>query len=233
MNKYGSLQNYIKNNIDSGVYPQGSALPSEKWFEEYFGVSRVTVRNAINGLIKEGIIEREKGKSPKVPSQRYDRNFNRLTGFSEQILEDGHIPSAKILEFSVIKATAFLARKLKIKTDDEVTYIRRLRYSDGQVICIQEIYLNRAYSAFLTEYDLLYKSLYSIMEEKGVSFDYSEQVIKTSMPTAEQRELLDLDSKTPVFIMERITYHKNGDAIEYVKTCCDSNKYNIKINLYR
>ena len=233
MNLYGSLQNYIKTNIINGTYPEGSSLPTEKWFSDHFGISRVTVRKAIDVLIDEGIIIRDKGKSPTVPVKRFNRSFNKLTGFSEQLIEDGHIPSAKILEFKTIKAPSKIAKLMKINDNDEIVYIKRIRYSDGQAITLQNIYLNRKYSLFLIEHDLLYKSLYTIMESKGVSFNYADQLVKAEMPSSEERQLLGLDNKTPVLKTDRITYHKNGDVIEYVTTCCNSNKYNIKVELYR
>lgn len=233
MNLYGSLQNYIKDSIANGTFQDGSSLPTEKWFSEEFGISRVTVRKAFDVLIEEGVIIRDKGKSPMVPVKRYDRSFNKLTGFSEQLIEDGHIPSAKILEFKVISASNKEAKLMRINEGDEITYIKRIRYSDGQAITIQNIYLNRKYSFFLTENDLLYKSLYTIMEKRGVEFNYAEQLVKAELPSTEEKQLLNLDNKTPVLKTDRRTYHKNGEIIEYVSTCCNSNKYNIKVELYR
>ena len=96
INLYASLEKFIVEQINTGNYPPGSSLPTEKWYCDTFNLSRVTVRKAINDLVDEGIILREKGKSPIVPLNRYNRNFNQLTGFSEQLIAEGHIPSASV-----------------------------------------------------------------------------------------------------------------------------------------
>lgn len=233
INLYASLEKFIVEQINTGNYPPGSSLPTEKWYCDTFNLSRVTVRKAINDLVDEGIILREKGKSPIVPLNRYNRNFNQLTGFSEQLIAEGHIPSASVKEFKTINVNYCIAQKLGIREGDTATYVKRVRFSDGVPIAIQEIYLNPLYSRTLTLDDLTYHSLYTYLEKKGVAFNYSDQTIRASIPNAEARNLLQLDLKTPVFEMERTTFHKNGDIIEYVKTVCDSNKYNVKIRLYR
>ena len=233
VNLYSSLSKYIIEQITNGNYPPGSSLPTEKWFSDTFEISRVTVRKAINDLINDGQLIREKGKSPTIPIRKYTRDFNKLSGFSEQIIAEGHIPSAEIIKFKNIKANIFIANKLKIKEGSTVTYVKRLRYSDGIPIAIQNIYLNSQFSQGLTLNDLSYSSLYSFFESKGIVLDYSEQIVHASMPSDEIKKLLKLDSKTAVFDLERITFLKSGDIIEYVKVICDAHKYNIKVNLYR
>lgn len=230
---YVILKNYIINQIDTGNLDPGDQLPSEKWFMETFKVSRVTVRKAINDLIEEGVLERAPSKSPVVPYKRLARDFNRLTGLSEQLRGEDHDSHAKLLEFKVIKATAELSEELRVPLKSDVLYIHRVRYSDGEPVAIQKIHLNMKYAQNIIKDDVTNRSLYSVLEDKGVQLDFGKQKVYARMPSREERELLGMDKETPIFYMKRTTYHKNGEVIEYVKSYFNSAKYYFSMRLFR
>ena len=123
-----SLTNQVRqdilNRIKEKDYPEGSKIPTEKQFCEQYGVSRITIQNAILSLVNDGVLYRIKGKGTFVKKKRIDWHFmTQDTSFNQQILSMGMTPSTNVLNFEVIPASESVAENLCIQEGERVIHL--------------------------------------------------------------------------------------------------------------
>ena len=141
---YIQLQEYVKQNIETGTYKPGQLLPSEREFSEMFGISRMTVRQAIQGLVGDGLVIKEHGRGMFVARRTIEKD-NELQGFSEDMIKLGFKPDSKTLEFIKIYATEKHSKQLEVEVGEPVYFIKRLRLADGMPMAIEYVYVPAKY----------------------------------------------------------------------------------------
>ena len=140
MVKYQEIANELRNQIQEGVYKAGEQLALEREMCEQYGVSRITIKKAVDQLVKEGLVVKRRGSGTFVKSLAneavHDISMaNQFSGFSKVF--EGHKVSTKVVRFDIIHPTAEVAEKLNITTDDFVYDIVRLRQVDGSPVVIE------------------------------------------------------------------------------------------------
>ena len=121
---YHQLLEYIKSKIATGEYPADELIPSEREFSEKFQISRMTVRQALNNLVQEGIVYRQKGKGTFVSRQKVEKRISRLNSYTEEMIERGLKPSSRLVQFDILKSDKALSNILKINEKDPIYFIR-------------------------------------------------------------------------------------------------------------
>ncbi|GGE15840.1 hypothetical protein GCM10011571_16830 [Marinithermofilum abyssi] len=128
---YYQLEEHIKSQIEKGELKPGDCLPSEREYSEKYGISRMTVRQAINNLVSDGYLIRQKGKGTFVSERKFEQKLSELTSFTEDMKARGLKPDSKLLQFEIIPSDDAIATQLSIKRHDPVYQIRRIRLADG------------------------------------------------------------------------------------------------------
>ncbi|HQE98772.1 MAG TPA: GntR family transcriptional regulator, partial [Anaerolineae bacterium] len=128
---YVQLKNSLLMQITSNQLAPHQQLPSERELCEQFGVSRTTVRQAINEMIHEGLVYSRAGKGTFVSEPKINQQLRTLTGFSQDVLERGGTPSSQVLEARLIPATPDLAERLQVTLETELVLLSRLRLANG------------------------------------------------------------------------------------------------------
>ena len=229
---YYQIKEAIVERIRNGGLQPGDKLPTEAWFSEHFDVSRVTVRKALEELINDGVISRERGKGPVVAYPKISRRFNHLSGLYSELEQQNLTHTSRILLLEERKATSAEAAALGLETGSRVLFMLRLRLVEGRPLALQNVWLNKAYCEGLDFKLVETGSLYKQFERIGVPVAEATQTISAHRPTAEECRLLGLDADSPVLFMQRTTKLQNGDAIEYAETSYVAYKYNISMTLY-
>ena len=143
---YCKLAESIEEKINEGIWKQGSRIPSERELSMMYGMSRITVRNAIDELARQGKLEKVQGKGTFVLSKSIIQNLGNVYSFSREMEKQGKISSTKLLSRELLKADRKLADRLGINEGERIIYIERLRCADG---CIP-IMIERTYFVFET-----------------------------------------------------------------------------------
>ena len=161
---YLQIKNYIYQQIADKVYDVGSILPSELEYQKRFGVSRITVRNAINELVVEGFLERTRGKGTVVLFKKVTENISNTSSFSEEMTERGLTAHTSFVNVSLVRAGAMVGENLGVKADDFVINIQRIRGTKEYPIVYADSYfaLDRNLPV---DKDLYYGSMYDTVKK--------------------------------------------------------------------
>jgi len=222
---YYQLEQIVLDKIKSGVWPPNTAIPSERELSEQFGVSRMTVRQALLALTHDGILRREVGVGTFVAEPRITQRLTRLTGFTEDMRARGKRASARVLNLAVARATPVVAEMLSIDLGQEVLLVDRLRLADGEPLAIETSHLCFAGCQELQGADLE-GSLYALLtQECGIVPTRARQRISAGVADKREIDLLGLKRGAPVLRLRRVTFDQNGRAFEYVESTYRADKY--------
>jgi GntR family transcriptional regulator len=231
---YYQIERYIEQLIENKNLKAGDQIPSEREFTDQFHVSRMTVRQAIMDLVNLGILIRIKGKGTFVSNQaKIEKSLLGLNGFSEDMIGRGMNPGSKMLSFKTVRPTVTIAERLGVLEADEVFEIKRTRLADGKPMAIETCYIPKRLVPDLTE-ELASPSLYRYIErECGLLIDHADQSIEAAIVTAEEAKILEVPKASPILLIERCSYLKNGRPIEQTKSLFRADRYKLMITLPR
>ncbi|WP_245644694.1 GntR family transcriptional regulator [Nocardioides jensenii] len=192
------MREYLRELIDG--LPVGSPAPSERDLVGRFGVARMTVRQAIEALVAEGLLERIPGKGTFVKKPR--TRVGELRGFTDEMASRGKQADSLTLISRIEKAGPGVARALAITEGDAVIHWQRLRHADGEPVCVENAYLSEVLlPGFLQR--ALPVSLYAELGVRGLRPGWAEDSVRADLATAEEAELLGLPDGSPVLRISR------------------------------
>ncbi|NDU77086.1 UTRA domain-containing protein [Actinomadura sp. DSM 109109] len=208
----------------------GDALPSERRLAEELGVSRPTLRQAIDGLVAEGLLDRRHGSGTYVAEPRIAVSLT-MTSFTEDMIRRGMRPGGRVLSFRTETAGARIGRRLALSPVEEVFTIRRLRLADEATMAIETLYLPRALLPDLRRGDLEGRSFYDLLRGSGIVIASGTETIEPTVTTAEEAAELGVPVHTPAFLFERITRDEGGRPVEYVRSLYRGDRYRLELDL--
>lgn len=204
--------------IISGEWPPGIRLASERELTDQLGVSRVTVRNAIQALEEDGLVYRVHGKGTFVAKPKMEMNAHDLISFTSSMLRRGNQPSAQVLEFSRISASRKVAKALEVELGHQVYRVRRLRRANNLPLVIELSFFPRDLCSRLEEVDLAAVSIYHVLyEEMGIQCRKVHQSLEAVAATEEEAQILEVETGFPLMLVERLCYNTDGRVIEFAK----------------
>jgi GntR family transcriptional regulator len=229
---YLQVKTVLSKLILHGEIKPNERLPSERELGEELGVSRMTVRQAIQALIREGFLYTRAGKGTFVSEVRFEQD-RLLTGFSEEMLKRGLKPSSKVLEARIIPASNRLAEKLEIHPNSGVVFISRLRMANEQVVAIENAHLPHALFPNLLNHDFSRQSLYSVLrQEYGVRLLFADQIVEAALANHNELRILQLSPPAAVLRMQRITRSEQRVVVEYVESVYRGDRYKLNTTLH-
>ena len=221
---YYQIVQDIKRQIDEKVFLPGEKLPNERWFEEHYGVSRVTVRRALEEMVAMGIVE-DRQKRGKYVKSVGDMGVDAFTGRMHSVhhmLESKGIKSRrKILQYCTEEASPELAEIFNVPQGHPLIKLESLRYADNKPYALTMGYFNANYlPEFFNAWELIERSLYDVLEEAiGEEIFRQEQTLEAIEPTQECRELLELpDDCRAILLIKGKMLTKDQRVIEYAET---------------
>jgi DNA-binding GntR family transcriptional regulator len=226
---YFQVSSRIEQAILSGDIPSGSRLENEVHLGERLGLSRPTVRRAIQELVDKGLLVRRRGIGTQVVHGQVTRPV-ALTSLFEDLAGSGQNPSTTVIGFELVPATATVAQSLNVSEGDEVLHIRRVRLADNVPVAILENFLPEPLLD-LSEQQLGEFGLYQLLRAKGATMRVARQKIGARRATAEEAELLDVEKGGPVLTAERVAYDTSGRAVEFGHHCYRPDLYSFEVTL--
>ena len=226
---YIQLKEHLRMQIETGIYPVGARLPSERELAQLYNVSRMTARQALQLLAKDGFTHSRVGKGTYVRQPRIAQELRFLTSFSEDIRQRGMMPSSKVVRAALDRADEDIAEHLQLPLQAEIVVLSRVRLADDEPIALEVCYLDhRLCPGILERHDFSHESLYQVLREAyGHQLVWARQVIGARMPDDSEREALQLDGTTHVLSMIRVTYTDQNQPVEYVRSVYRGDRYQL------
>ena len=217
--------------LDGELVDENGRLMPEAELVHHFGVSRVTIRQALAPLVTGGMFERTPGRGTFLCGNLSERWVGRLMGFQEIITEQGERPGARILDQGLIKASDELAG---ILGETAVWQLRRLRYADDAPIAIEHAFYPPDIGADLQHRDLQTIPIYRVFEEDmRLVIGGANQTVAARMSNSEEDELLALDHQSALLSLRRVTHADNGRPLEFLQAVYRSDVFSFSISLAR
>lgn len=217
---YRQIEETLREMIEETEYEPGDRIPSERALADQLGVSRMSVRRAVENLIGRGLLERRSTSGTYVCEPQVVRPAGSLHVFSlsRYLKDEGTIPGSRILQLEQIRAPRKAAARLQIRVGARVWVIRRLRLADDQPFCVETSYLPLSHTRDLDTQALRDgASLYELLEnqfELKASTGQDEWRIAES--TTEEAGFLNLSPGDPVLLMRSVVFDQNRRPIEYL-----------------
>ena len=207
---YQQLQRAIRDAIEKRVLAPEDALPAERQIAADLAISRITVRKALDGLVEEGLLVRRQGSGNFVAA-RIEKNFAKLTSFSEDMRARGRTPRSEWLRRAEGAVTPEEALTLRLSPGAPVYRLHRLRFADSAPMCLE--YATVAAFA-LPSLEAVGDSLYEALEKAGNRPVRALQRLRALQLNAEQAELLHAQEGDAGLLVERVGFLRDGRAFE-------------------
>lgn len=220
----------LKDEIQNGAYE--GKIPGELELVEKFSVSRSTVRQAIENLVREGVLEKKHGIGTFITSRPVEEWLGSLSTFFDIVKSRGMEPSIKVLEQGFSDSPREVAEIMGVK---RLFYVHRLRLADNIPIVMEKQYYPHKIGKALAKFDLNNVSTYEILETKlGEVLSDAQQLVTCTVPTDEEKKQLNLDPNCCCALLsERFVNNSDGDLVEYERSVYRSDMYAFRINLSR
>jgi GntR family transcriptional regulator len=215
---YAQLESILADDIAACTFPPGSRLPNEEQLVERYAVSRTTVRQTIQNLVRRGLIEIRRGKGTFVLQPKITQELTELSGFVEDMQSLGRQASARLLGKEIVSANESVARQLAINTGTPVVRIQRVRLADNSPLSFDETYLPREIGERILENNLETEPIFSLLEQKYdtplVEAEYRLEAVSADTTVA---RALGIVAGGPIFLIERTSYTTGHQPIDYEK----------------
>lgn len=227
---YLEIREFFYNKIISGEYKAGDKLPSEDDIAKTFGVSRATVNKGLSELINKDYLRREHGRGTYVSKLRREGKKADVMGFYDSIASKGFAVKSTVLINEIIVPSKEVSDCMDISITQNVLFLKRLRFVNGDPIVLQETYVNLPFIKELKNSDFENDSLYQLLKTK---FDCSVvRAIDTVEPilvSEEEQQLLKIKPNTPALKVIRKGFDNDANLIELVFSRYHPNQYQLEI----
>lgn len=216
---YYQIQQNIITLIESQALKANDSLPSERELSEHYQVTRMTVRQAVNQLVSDGVLERRRGIGTFVTEARKHPSLSpSVAGFSERFREVGMRPTSRVLTFETLPASTPVAQHLNLETGEPVVCLRRLRLVDNVPLMIETSYLPYGPLRGILEVDFNKNSLYSTLAERfGKRVVRAAHALEPVLLQNDEARLLGLKAGQPAMLVQIVAHTAEGLAIEFSK----------------
>jgi GntR family transcriptional regulator len=229
---YSQLRERLRERIADGSYQQGARLPAESEISAIFSVSRITVRQALNDLQKEGIIIKAAGKGSFVARRTPSQDLSRLEGFGEAMSRQGHRIVNRVLSNLEVGASPVVAARLDLAPGAPVSEVRRVRYLDREPVSFEVTYLPPAVGRRLRDANLAERDIFLILEaDYGIALGHADIQIGALGAEPAMAAELGVAPGAALLRIERLTWTADGKPIdfEYLYVRGESFQYGLRL----
>jgi GntR family transcriptional regulator len=213
---YARVETVLAGEITDGDLRVGDQLPTEDSLIARFGVSRITVRRAIQNLVSRGLVEIRRGKGTFVAAQKITQDLTELSGFVEDMHALGRKPTARVLGREIVPANSTVATQLALTRGERVVRIRRVRLADGTPLSFDETFLPLEIGKKVITNNLKVEPIFSLLERKYdvplIEAEYKLDAVAAGIDVA---AALKVKQQTPILRIERTSYTTSGRPVDY------------------
>ncbi len=212
---YLQLREIIRNKIDDGEYMPGTAIPSENKLAETFGINRITIRNAVDALVNEGLLRRVQGKGVFVVGKKNELSIEEHAGFVGDAIRSDSRVSIKELHKSEREAGNKYANLFGLELEDEIYYIRQMHSLNGIETSIEEFFMPKK---ILPSLDSINSSVFTfrdILSFYGIKLEKMTQTLRIIKGSAKVRKQLNVPEGVAIFLLECDFYNEKNEVIAH------------------
>jgi|tagenome__1003787_1003787.scaffolds.fasta_scaffold20776019_1 GntR family transcriptional regulator len=226
---YFQVAQHLEHAIETGQVPPGTRLDNEIDLAEHLGLSRPTMRRAMQHLVDKGLLVRRRGVGTRVVQPKVRRSLE-LTSLYDDLAGSGQRPATRVLKNEVVPAPADVAEALSLPEGTPLIWLVRLRSAGDQPIARMSNYLPTDLPGLSTE-SLIERGLYQLIRASGVQLHAAVQTIGARTATTTEARLLGESRGAAVLTMNRLTYDDHGRAIEYGTHIYAASRYSFELSL--
>jgi GntR family transcriptional regulator len=231
---YHQIQQRLLDQIQSGVFKQSEPLPSIQKIAATMGVSQMTVRQAVKSLCEAGVIYSRQGTGTFISRIKLEKDFRQVLSFSEETRLRGAKPRSRLISFRIQTPNRDARKALSLGQHDKIFRLRRVRYADSLPMGIETCCLPvRLCPDLLQTFDPGTSLYHTLAERYAIHLVETKEVIEVGKASNEEERLLQLATKSPVFLFTRVSFLENGKPVEYVKSVYRGDRYKIVNRLVR
>jgi GntR family transcriptional regulator len=231
---YLQIAEAIGSSVASGVLSPGHVLPPERVLCEQFGISRMTLRQAMSLLEREGLINSRRGVGTVVTHGRLRKQHQEMRSFSEEIRERGGRPESRLISLELVIPAPSVRDFFELHDQQKVYEIQRVRLNDGEPLALELARIPERLCPGLERFDLAKTSLFQIVEQSyGLTPQACTEEISAEIPSLQQRKLLSLPTRTAVLVVNRKTYVDDGRPLEFTRSVYRGDRYSSIVHSVR
>ena len=225
---YRQLYEILHKDIVEGQRPAGERLPSESELIDRYQVSRVTVRQAMDLLVQDGLVYRRRGRGTFVAAPKIEQGLTKIISFSEDMRQRGFQAETAVLTSHILPASAEIAEKLDVSPGEEIAFLQRLRLADGEPLSIESSYLIHRQCPGVLETDYARNPLREALDQNyNLRLVRATQVIRAITAAEELAQKLSVAPGSPLFFIERVSYSQHNRPVEFLQLYHRGDRYSL------
>lgn len=227
---YTQFAERFRRMILSGDLSVGDQFPAEIDLAKKYGVARITIRNAINQLVREDLLVRRRGKGTFVAEPKIERDLVNVASFTERMQSRGIRAGAICHEINELKADDNLSKKLHVSKNSKVIEVVRIRLSNNTPVALERSFLPKDLCPDIENEDLEKNSLYYLLEQKySTKPRHSIKTLELTTGTNEEAQLLQISTGTPLFLLLATVFSEENQVMEYAKLLFLGNHFRFQV----
>jgi len=229
---YHQLYEILRGKIIDGQWPKGAMIPPESELCSTYQVSQITARQALDNLVGDGLIYRQRGRGSFVAQPTIETSLIRIVSFTEDMHSRGYDPRSKVIFSGLLPADPPIAKKLQVEPGEELAQLNRLRFADGQPLSIEKASLVHRYCIGVLDGDFESNSLRAVLlSQHGLKLIRAQQRIRALAASGEMAKLLSIEPGAPLLGIERVSFSQNNVPLEFLQIFYRADLYVLQVEL--
>ena len=231
---HARIRDELRGLITRGVFAPRQRLDSEAQLMKRYGVSRITVRQALQTLEQQGLIVKVAGKGSFVAPERPSQDLTQLQGLAEAMAPLGHVIRNRVLAVRHERADEGVAKRLGLSVGEPVVHLRRVRMVDGEPLSLDLTWLPAAEGERVAQGDLVRRDVFALLEEElGFPLGHADLSIDAVVADADLADELGVTVGHPLLRIERLTHTATGRPIDCETLYCRAERFSWRLRLNR
>jgi GntR family transcriptional regulator len=229
---YLQIKEHLLAKIDAGVWPEEAMIPTESELCDEYGVSKITVREAIKLLVRDGRLSRIPGKGTFITRQKIEQTLNRFFSFTRWARQNGLEPASRILKVETLSCDPHIARHLGIREGEQVTRIERLRLGNNEALMLEVIWIQADLCPELHLRDLANVPLNDILQnDYGIPLLRARESIEAQTADDYVSKLLSIEKEVLLLHVEHTAFAGGGRIAYFVSSSYRGDRVRFSIEL--
>lgn len=203
---YHQLKEIFAEKIATGAWPVGQAIPNELTLCQYYHVSRGPVRQALDQLVREGLLSRKQGKGTFVLPPKIESGLSGFYSFTTLIAQRGMRPGVRLLAFDIVPPPGSVGQLLQLSAGGACYRIRRLRLADDEPLILETVFVPQDVCGALTAEQVALRPLYDLLAAEGLALRRAKQFFEPTVADEYEAQMLGIATGAPALLVQNITY---------------------------
>lgn len=229
---YAQLRQILLGKIEGSAWQQGQLIPSESALEQRYGLSRITVRQALSALVNEGYLDRQQGRGTFVTRPKFTHDPARRLALTDTMLEQGVEPGWRLLSTAIARPSDRVREALALGRDSEVHRLERLRLANDEVIGYHLAWVPSRLAQRLDQSAFAAGgSTHYLRAVPAMGDSLAQRTIEALPAGPHQAARLEIEPGTPLLRIERTLFASDGTPIEFMQASYRGDRFKYRITL--